>query len=182
MHLLHSLAGASFARAASSAGGLAYSAHSSLRRETAAVQSWPSVISQWFGFPGTFQVQRGAHLYAQTPSRRPRIQAVLDQKAKRENARKPKPEWKNKKLYVDAVHFASYFFVRKAHWDLRMAHAQVMRFAEAAKNSGYELTAYVDEAMPSDDAKWKLAREDEVRTSLRTVPIHTPAMLAELFR
>lgn len=88
-------------------------------------------------------------------------------------------------LYVDALNYADNFFlVQPSHWEVAVARSEVQRFVAGARNSGFELTAYIDAAMPTEEAmsKWRSRREAEVQQGSRKVPVKMGTMLEEMFR
>ena len=70
-------------------------------------------------------------------------------------------------LYVDMMNYGDYVFPMKAPWNMHRSFANTQRFVAAAKNAGFTMKCFLDDAQKSPEAvkKWRSRREREVSTA-----------------
>lgn len=75
-------------------------------------------------------------------------------------------------LYVDMMNFGDYVFPIKAPWNMHKSYQKTQQFVIAAKNAGFVIKCFLDDAQKSAEAvkKWRSRREREVPTiQLQTI-------------
>ena len=85
-------------------------------------------------------------------------------------------------LYIDLLNIWSQFF--PSHdWNLFRARDRVKKFVEAACNSGYSISFFIDHSNSTEEAdeKWKSRRENDIRSGRRGVPIKMSVLLGDMF-
>lgn len=82
------------------------------------------------------------------------------------------------------MNFAKDFGFTVQTWNLTHAQNRVRAFVDAAKNSGFTLTVFLDAGIQTDEAmeKWRSRREEEVRCEIRQVPQGQNVLLGDMFR
>ncbi|CAF0848131.1 unnamed protein product [Didymodactylos carnosus] len=86
-------------------------------------------------------------------------------------------------LYVDALNYGKRFFRGRNHWNVIAVRDEVDKFVTGARQSGYEVTAFLDAEIKTKEAhkKWRRRREDEVRKGWRDMPQGFTAILGDAF-
>ena len=86
-------------------------------------------------------------------------------------------------LYIDLLNIWSQFFPTH-DWNLLRARDRVKKFVEAAYNSGYSISCFIDYSNSTEEAteKWRSRRERDIRSGRRGVPIKFSVLLGDMFR
>jgi hypothetical protein len=87
-------------------------------------------------------------------------------------------------LYVDMMNFAGHVFPMKTPWNMHKSFAHAQRFVTAARNSGFLIKCFLDDAQKSTEAvrKWLTRREREVSKGLKEVPQGMTTLLGDCLR
>ena len=82
------------------------------------------------------------------------------------------PNQQQQLLYVDMMNFGDFVFPMRAPWNMHKSFANTQRFVAAARNAGFVLKCFLDDAQKSVEAvkKWRSRREREVTKGLKEVP------------
>ena len=86
-------------------------------------------------------------------------------------------------LYIDLLNIWSEFFP-SYDWNLLRARDRVKNFVEAAKNTGYRISCFIDYFNSTEEAdeKWKSRRVADITNGQRGVPIKMHVLLGDMFR
>ena len=87
-------------------------------------------------------------------------------------------------LYVDMMNYADHIFPMKASWNMNKSFAATQRFVAAAKNAGFTIKCFLDDAQKSVEAvnKWRSRREREVARGIKAVPQGMTTLLGDCLR
>ena len=86
-------------------------------------------------------------------------------------------------LYIDLLNIWSEFFPPN-DWNLLRARDRVKKFVEAAFNTGYRISCFIDykNSTKEADKKWRSRREADITSGQRGVPIKMSVLLGDMFR
>ena len=89
-----------------------------------------------------------------------------------------------RRLYVDALNYAGYFFPISKSWCMKKAFHRVKSFVVAAKNSGWQISVFIDNTAVSEEAqeKWKDRREADILNQRKNMPQGCSQLLGDMFR
>ena len=76
-----------------------------------------------------------------------------------------------KHLLLDAMGYGNFFFP-PIHWQLLKIKSRVKMFVQSARDSGYEVEVFLENAITNEQAlsKWRRLREKEVKDPIEFLP------------